>query len=117
MAEPVAQVAGWVDVRLGVPADQLRHVGKYPALVAGLLDLWLARLVNLTKPGTLALARLSGVIDRGLSIMVTSVGRAVKVVGLWFRPKTGKVQDYLRLAAIAVVVLVAMFVLFMFVQI
>lgn len=117
VAEPVAQVADWVDVRLGVPADQLRHAGKYPALVAGVLDRWLDRLVNLTKPGTLALARLSAVIDRGLSIMIESVGRAAKVGGLWFRPKTGKVQDYLRLAAIAVVVLVAMFILLLFVQI
>ncbi|MBN1812479.1 MAG: hypothetical protein JXA14_11630 [Anaerolineae bacterium] len=117
VAEPAAQVAGWVDVRLGVPADQLRHVGKYPALVAGVLDQWLDQLVNLTKPGTLALARLSAVIDRGLGIAVKSVGRAVKVSGLWFRPKTGKVQDYLRLAAIAVVVLVAMFVLFVFVRV
>jgi NADH-quinone oxidoreductase subunit L len=116
-AEPVAQVAGWVDVRLGVPADQLRHIGKYPAFVAGLLDRWLDRLVNLTKPGTLALARLSVVVDRGLDIMVKSAGRAVRVSGLWFRPKTGKAQDYLRLAAVAVVVLVAMFLLFLFVQI
>jgi NADH-quinone oxidoreductase subunit L len=117
VAEPVAQIAGWVDVRLGVPADQLRHVGGYPARVAGLLDQWLDRLVNLTKPGTLALASLSAVIDSGLGIMVKSVGRAAKVGGLWFRPKTGKVQDYLRLAAIAVVVLVAMFILLLFVQI
>lgn len=117
VARPVAQVAGWVDVRLGVPADQLRHVGKYPALAAGVLDQLLDRLVNLTKPGTLALVRLSAVVDRGLGIMVKSVGRAVKVGGLWFRPKTGKVQDYLRLAAIAVVVLVVMFILLLFVQI
>jgi hypothetical protein len=117
VARPVAQAAGWVDVRLGVPADQLRQVGKYPARVAGLLDQWLDRLVNLTKPGTLALASLSAVIDSGLGIMVKSVGRAAKVGGLWFRPKTGKVQDYLRLAAIAVVVLVAMFILLLFVQI
>jgi NADH-quinone oxidoreductase subunit L len=117
VAEPAAQAAGWVDVRLGVPAEQLRHVGKYPALVAGVLDQWLDRLVNLTKPGTLALARLSAVVDRGLDIIVKSAGRVVKVGGLWFRPKTGKVQDYLRLAAIAVVVLVAMFILLLFVQI
>jgi NADH:ubiquinone oxidoreductase subunit 5 (subunit L)/multisubunit Na+/H+ antiporter MnhA subunit len=117
VAEPVAQAAGWVDVRLGVPADQLQHLGRYPARVAGLLDRWLDWLVNLTKPGTLALARLSAVIDRGLGITAKSVGRAMKVGGLWFRPKTGKVQDYLRLAAIAVVVLMAMFILLLFVQI
>jgi NADH-quinone oxidoreductase subunit L len=114
---PVAQAAGWMDVRLGVPADWLQHLGRYPARVVGRLDLWLDRLVNLAKPGTLALVRLSAVVDRGLGIAAKSVGRAVKASGLWFRPKTGKVQDYLRLAAIAVVVLVAMFVLFVFVKI
>ena len=113
----MAQVAGWVDVRLGVPADQLRHVGKYPAWVAGWLDLWLDRLVTLTEPATLLLTRLSAVVDLGLDIMVRSVGKAVRMGGLLFRPKTGKVQDYLRLAAVTVVVLVAMFVFFMFVQI
>lgn len=117
VAGPVAQVVNWVDLRLGVPADQLRHVGRYPALVAGVLDWWLDWLVNLTKPGTLALVRLSAVVDSGLGIVVKSVGRAVKMGGLWFRPKTGKVQDYLRLAAIAVVILVAMFILLLFVQI
>jgi NADH-quinone oxidoreductase subunit L len=117
LARPVAQAAGWMDVRLGAPADQLQHIGKYPALVAGALDRLLDRLVNLAEPGTLALVRLSAVIDRGLGIMVKSVGRAAKVGGLWFRPRTGKVQDYLRLAAIATVVLMAMFILFLFVQI
>jgi hypothetical protein len=61
--------------------------------------------------------RLSAAIDRRLGVAVQSVGEAVRVGGLWFRPKTGKVQDYLRLAAVAVVVLAAMFVLFIFVQI
>ena len=97
--------------------DQLRHLGKYPAHVANLLDLLLDCLVNLAAPATRLLMRLSAAIDRGLGIAVQSVGEAVRVGGLWFRPKTGKVQDYLRLAAIAVTVLAAMFVLFMFVQI
>ncbi|MBN1978824.1 MAG: hypothetical protein JW918_15610 [Anaerolineae bacterium] len=117
VAGPVAQAAGWVDVRLGVPADQLRHVGRYPARVAGLLDLLLDRLVNLAGPATQGLMWLSAALDRGLGIAVQSVGEAVQVSGLWFRPRTGKVQDYLRLAAVAVAVLAAMFVFFMFVQI
>jgi hypothetical protein len=100
-----------------VPADQLRHVGKYPARVAGWLDLWLDRMVTLTGPATLALTRLSAVIDLGLGVIVRSIGKVMWMGGLWFRPKTGKVQDYLRLAAVTVVVLVAMFVLFIFVQI
>jgi NADH-quinone oxidoreductase subunit L len=115
VAEPVAQVAGWVDVRLGVSADQLQHLGGYPARVAGLLDRWLDWLVNLAKPGTLALVRLSVVIDKGLDLVVKSIGRVVKVGGLWFRPQTGKAQHYLCLAVIAVVVLTAMFILFTFV--
>jgi NADH-quinone oxidoreductase subunit L len=115
VAEPVAQGAGWVDVWLGVPADQLPRVGKYPALVAGWLDLWMDRLVTLTEPATLILTRLSAVIDHGLDITVRSVGKAVRMGGLWFRPKTGNVQDYLRLAAVTVVVLAAMFLLFIFV--
>ncbi len=117
LAGPVAHAAGWVDGWVGVPAGQLRHLGRYLARVAAVLDLWLDRLVNLTKPGTLALARLSVTVDAGLSIAVRSIGQAVQACGLWFRPKTGKVQDYLRLAAIAAVVLVAMFILFLFVEI
>jgi hypothetical protein len=115
VAEPVARAAGWLDGIVGVPSDQLRNLAQYPARVAGVLDLWLYRLVNLAKPGTLALVRLSAAVDKGLDIAVKGLGRAVRTGGLWFRPRTGKVQDYLRLAAIAVVVLAAIFLVFSFV--
>jgi NADH-quinone oxidoreductase subunit L len=117
VAGPVARAAAWVDVRLDVPADHLRQVGRYPARVAGALDLWLGRLIDLVKPSALALAGLSAVVDAGLDIAVQRIGHAVRMGGLWFRPRTGQVQNYLRLAAVAVVVLVGMFVLFVFVRI
>ncbi len=117
VAGPVARIADRVDAWLGVPAGLVSEVGEVLARPAGIFDTGLDRLVILAKPGTLALMQLSVVVDRGLNVVVSAVGRAVRAAGLCFRLRTGRVQSYLRMASIAVLVLMAMFFVFLFVHI
>jgi hypothetical protein len=117
VAGPIAQIAERVDVWLGVPAGLVSDIGEVLARPAGILDTGLDQLVILAKPGTLALMQLSVVVDWGLNVVVGTVGRAVRAAGLCFRLRTGRVQSYLRMASIAVLVLMAMFFLFLFAHI
>jgi NADH-quinone oxidoreductase subunit L len=115
VAEPVAQFAGWLDLLASRFAELVAFVADFPARIAATADRWLYRLVVLTKPGTLALAHLSATMEDGLGVAVRAVGQTVRGAGLWFRPSSGKVQSYLRMTAIAVVVSMAMLLVFIFV--
>ncbi len=87
------------------------YLGRGLARACAAFDPWLDRLVSLARPGTLALVRLSDWTERGVGLVVDNVGSAVKVGGLACRARTGKVQSYLLLASIAVLVLVVVFLL------
>lgn len=112
VVEPAAQFFGWLDLLAGSFAELIAFVFDFPARVADTIDRWLYRLVLLTKPGTLALARLTATMEDGLEVGVRAVSHSVKLAGLWFRPASGKVQSYLRMASIAVVVVTAMLIAF-----
>jgi NADH-quinone oxidoreductase subunit L len=111
--EPLAQLANLLDVLGDGLAERIVHIADYPARIAGAIDRWLYRLVILARPGTLALAQLTDTMEHGFKVGVGVVGRTVKMAGLWFRPASGRVQSYLRMASIAVVVVTAMLIAFM----
>jgi NADH-quinone oxidoreductase subunit L len=90
-------------------ADWVATLGRGLARACAALDPWLDRLASLAQPGTLALVRLSDWTERGVALVVDGVGGVVKAGGLAFRARTGKVQSYLLLASVAVLVLVAVF--------
>jgi NADH-quinone oxidoreductase subunit L len=104
-----AQAGDRLDARLDTLVNLTGRAGEQLARASGVFDLWVAGLIDLLRPGTLALVRLSTVMDRGLDLIVGGVGNGVRQSGLWFRPKTGKVQDHLQRAAAAVVVLIVIF--------
>jgi NADH-quinone oxidoreductase subunit L len=106
----LAQVSNAVERRaLDRLADGVATVGRGLAHACAALDPWLDRLASLARPGTLALVRLSDWTERGVAFVVDGVGDAVKAGGLAFRARTGKVQSYLLLASIAVLVLAVIF--------
>lgn len=90
-------------------AGGVATVGGELARACAALDPWLDRLANLAQPVALALVYLSGRVERGMGLVVDNVGSTVKAGGLIFRTPTGKVQSYLLLASIAVLVLVLIF--------
>lgn len=94
---------------LGGLTGGVAAIGKGLAYACAALDPWLDRLVRTARPGTLALVQLSGWIERGIDSVVDHVGSAVKAGGLIFRVPTGKVQSYLLLASIAILVLTLIF--------
>ncbi len=96
---------------LGRLPDGAVYLGTGLARACAECDPWLDRLTGLVRSATLALMRLSGGVERGVDLVVDHVGRAVKAGGLIFRAPTGKVQSYLLLASIAVLVLVTIFLL------
>jgi NADH-quinone oxidoreductase subunit L len=112
----LARTSDVLEVGLTRLVDLTARAGKRLSHVGNAFDLGLERLVGLTGPGMLILAELSDAVDRVLDIAVDGVGSAVRVSGLWFRPRTGRVQSYLLLASVALLVLVAIF-LFLFLQI
>jgi NADH-quinone oxidoreductase subunit L len=114
VVEPVAQFTGWLDRLAGGSAELVAFVADFPARVADTIDRGLYRLVILVKPGTVALAQLTATMEDGLEVGVWAVGHTVRTAGRWFRPKSGKVQSYLRMVSIAVVVLTAMLIVFAF---
>jgi NADH:ubiquinone oxidoreductase subunit 5 (subunit L)/multisubunit Na+/H+ antiporter MnhA subunit len=110
--EPAAQFSGWLDLLASSFAELVAFAFDFPARIANAIDQWLYRLVLLTKPGTLALARLTATMEDGLEVGVKAVSHTAKLAGLWFRPASGKVQGHLRMASIAVVVATAMLIVF-----
>lgn len=112
----LSTASGWLDPHWNRIIDMVSPAIKYLAHAGSVLDRQLDRLVGLAQPGVLVLVKLSTHVDRGLDFVVNGVGRAVETGGLWFRPKTGHIQDYLRLAVIAMLVLIVVFV-FLFSQI
>jgi NADH:ubiquinone oxidoreductase subunit 5 (subunit L)/multisubunit Na+/H+ antiporter MnhA subunit len=111
--EPAAQFSGWLDLLASSFAELIAFLFDFPSRAADTIDRGLYRLVMLAKPGTLALAQLTATMEDGLEVGVRAVSHTVKLAGLWFRPRSGKVQSYLRMASIAVVVVTAMLIAFM----
>lgn len=115
ISKSLSRVSNWFDARIDMLVSLTSRATKSLAHASDALDPRLNQFVNLTKTSTLALAKLSGVADRELDSATDRVGSAVKISGLWFRPRTGRVQTYLLLASIALLVLIAIF-LFLFLQ-
>jgi hypothetical protein len=108
-----ARASAQIDTHLDSLVDLAGRAGRQLARVCDVLDLRVGRLVNLARPGMLRIVKLSQAMDRGLDIIVSGIGSGVRAGGLWFRPKTGKVQSYLLTASAAVLVLTVVF-LFLF---
>lgn len=106
----LAQISHTLECQvLGRLTGGVAAIGKGLACACAALDPWLDRLVHVARPGTLALVQLSSWIERGIDSVVDHVGSAVKAGGLLFRVPTGKVQSYLLLASIAILVLTLIF--------
>lgn len=113
----LSEMSDWVEARLCELPDLVGIAARSLARASGIVELELGRPVRLSGSGALVLARLSDAVDREVvDRAVGGVGSAVRAVGAWFRPKTGKAQAYLLLAAAAVLVSVVIF-LFLFPQV
>lgn len=119
LAQRVCTGGQWLDVHVlselthlaGRAGERLSHAGNL------FEQHLLGQLSGLAHGGTLALARLGDLFERAvLAPAVDGAGRLVRVAGLGFRPRTGRVQNYLLLACAAVAVLAAVF-LFLFLQV
>jgi NADH-quinone oxidoreductase subunit L len=112
LGRAVSRVAGLVDARaLDGTVNGAGRVGVWVSGALNLFDTALGVLSDWAGAGALALARFGGVADsRVLGRAVDGAGGAVSVAGAWLRPRTGKVQSYLMLALVAILVLVATFV-------
>lgn len=113
VAQRAAQGCGWLDGRILAPAPRwIGHLGEQAAQGTDLFDRRMALLGDLAATGALALTRWSAAVERGLDLVVDSVGRAIQTASLATRLRTGKVQRYLLIAA-ATIVLVAITLLLM----
>jgi NADH-quinone oxidoreductase subunit L len=116
ISKGLARVSDTLDLGLTRLVDMTGRASRGLSRVGNAFDLGLGRVVDLVRPGLLTLAELSDAVDKVLGVAVGGVGSAVRASGLWFRPRTGRVQSYLLLASVALLVLVAIF-LFLFLHI
>jgi len=112
----LSQGSRWLDDRVLDPLAQ--YVGQASRGLARAVDVFeqtvLIRLPDGIRIGTLALARAAHLLDRRvLSPLVDGMGNAVKMMGLSLRPRTGKLQSYLLLASLTVLMLAAISYLFL----
>jgi NADH-quinone oxidoreductase subunit L len=114
-------VSDWFDANIVDGLVNLAgRVGRTLSEVGGILDLRVVdRLVDLTGLGTRALSDLSDDFDlKVVDGAVDGIGDAIKAGGRFIRPiQTGKVQNYLLLASLMVLALVAAFFMILFLRI
>jgi NADH-quinone oxidoreductase subunit L len=117
----LSQVSDWLDANIVDGLVNLAgRAGRSISEVSGIFDLRVVdRLVDLTGLGTRALSNLSDVIDlKVVDGAVNGVGDTIRAGGRFIRPiQTGKVQNYLLLASLMVLALVATFFMILFLQI
>jgi len=117
----ISGISDWFDFRIVDGLVNLAgRAGRGFSEVSGIFDLRAVdRLVDLTGLGTRSLSDLSDVVDlKVVDGAVDGLGDAIRAGGRFIRPiQTGRVQNYLLLAALTVLTLVVTFFMILFLQI